>query len=131
MSSGNRPLSPHLQVYRLQWTMLLSISHRITGVGLAVGTLLLVYWLAAAAAGPESFATAQAIVGSFIGRLFLFGWTFALFYHLCNGIRHLVWDAGYGFELDDAYRSGLAVVGASVALTVSSWILGYALGSGL
>lgn len=130
MSSGNRPLSPHLQVYRLQWTMLLSISHRITGVGLAVGTLLLVYWLAAAAAGPESFATAQAIVGSFIGRLFLFGWTFALFYHLCNGIRHLVWDAGYGFELDDAYRSGLAVVGASVALTVSSWILGYALGSG-
>lgn len=130
MSSGNRPLSPHLQVYRLQWTMLLSISHRITGVGLAVGTLLLVYWLAAAAAGPESFATAQAIVGSFIGRLFLFGWTFALFYHLCNGIRHLVWDAGYGFELDDAYRSGLAVVGASVALTVSSWILGFALGSG-
>ena len=130
MSSGNRPLSPHLQVYRLQWTMLLSISHRITGVGLAVGTLLLVYWLAAAAAGPESFATAQAIVGSFIGRLVLFGWTFARFYHLCNGIRHLVWDAGYGFELDDAYRSGLAVVGASVALTVSSWILGYALGSG-
>ena len=130
MSSGNRPLSPHLQVYRLQWTMLLSISHRITGVGLAVGTLLLVYWLAAAAAGPESFATAQAIVGSFIGRLFLFGWTFALFYHLCNGIRHVVWDAGYGFELDDAYRSGLAVVGASVALTVSSWILGCALGSG-
>ena len=130
MSSGNRPLSPHLQVYRLQWTMLLSISHRITGVGLAVGTLLLVYRQASAAAGPESFATAQAIVGSFIGRLFLFGWTFALFYHLCNGIRHLVWDAGYGFELDDAYRSGLAVVGASVALTVSSWILGYALGSG-
>ena len=130
MSSGNRPLSPHLQVYRFQWTMLLSISHRITGVGLALGTLLLVYWLAAAAAGPEAFATAQAIVGSFIGRLFLFGWTFALFYHLCNGIRHLVWDAGYGFELDDAYRSGLAVIGASAVLTLFSWILGYALGSG-
>jgi len=130
MSSGNRPLSPHLQVYRFQWTMLLSISHRITGVGLAVGTLLLVYWLAAAAAGPEAFETAQAVVGSFIGRLFLFGWTFALFYHLCNGIRHLVWDAGYGFELEDAYRSGLAVVGVSAALTLFSWILGYSLGSG-
>ena len=130
MSSGNRPLSPHLQVYRFQWTMLLSISHRITGVGLAVGTLLLVYWLAAAAAGPEAFATAQAIVGSLIGRLFLFGWTFALFYHLCNGIRHLVWDAGYGFELEDAYRSGLAVVGASAVLTLFSWVLGFTLGSG-
>ena len=130
MSSGNRPLSPHLQVYRFQWTMVLSISHRITGVGLAVGTLLLVYWLAAAAAGPEAFATAQAVVGSFIGRLFLFGWTFALFYHLCNGIRHLVWDAGYGLELDDAFRSGLAVVVASSALTLFSWILGFSLGSG-
>ena len=130
MSSSNRPLSPHLQVYRLQWTMLLSISHRITGVGLALGTLLLVYWLAAAAGGPESFATAQAIVGSFVGRLLLFGWTFALFYHFCNGIRHLVWDAGYGFELDTAYRSGLAVLGASVALTLFSWILGYSLGAG-
>ncbi len=127
MSKSNRPLSPHLQVYRFQWTMALSILHRITGVALAVGSLLLVYWLAAAAGGPESFATAQAIVGSFLGRLFLFGWTFALFYHLCNGIRHLVWDAGYGLELDVAYRSGLAVLGASVALTLSSWILGYSL----
>ncbi len=127
MSKSNRPLSPHLQVYRFEWTMALSILHRITGVALAVGSLLLVYWLAAAAGGPESFATAQAIVGSFLGRLFLFGWTFALFYHLCNGIRHLGWDAGYGWELDVAYRSGLAVLGASVALTLSSWILGYSL----
>ena len=93
MPSGSRPLSPHLQVYRPQWTMVLSISHRITGVGLSLGTLLLVYWLAAAAAGPEAFETAQEVIGSWIGRLFLFGWTFALFYHLCNGIRHLVWDA--------------------------------------
>jgi len=128
MSSGNRPLSPHLQVYRLQWTMLLSISHRITGVGLALGTLLLVYWLAAAAAGPEAFATAQALVGSVIGRLLLFGWSFALFYHLCNGIRHLAWDAGFGFELDSAYRSGLVVLAASVVLTLLSWILGYSMG---
>ena len=73
MASANRPLSPHLQVYRWQWTMLLSISHRATGVALAVGTILLVYWLAAAASGPESFATAQAVIGSFFGRLLLFG----------------------------------------------------------
>ena len=130
MASANRPLSPHLQVYRWQWTMLLSISHRATGVGLAVGTLLLVYWLAAAASGSDAFTTAQEIIGSAIGQLLLFGWTFALFYHLCNGIRHLVWDAGYGFELDVAYRSGLVVLGASAALTVISWIMGYALGAG-
>ena len=130
MSSSNRPLSPHLQVYRPQLTSMLSILHRITGVALAVGTLLLVYWLAAAAGGPESFASAQALVGSFIGRLFLFGWTFALFYHLCNGIRHLVWDMGLGFELETAYRSGLAVLVASAGLTLLSWILGYSLGAG-
>ena len=128
MSSSNRPLSPHLQVYRPQLTSMLSILHRITGVALAVGTLLLVYWLAAAAGGPESFANAQALVGSFIGRLFLFGWTFALYYHLCNGIRHLFWDAGYGFEMQTAERSGWLVVGASAALTLLSWILGYVMG---
>ncbi len=125
MSKGDRPLSPHLQVYRFQWTMALSILHRITGVALAVGTLLLVWWLVAAASGPEAFATVQGFIGSILGRLLLFGWTLALFYHLCNGIRHLFWDAGYGFELDVAYRSGLVVLGASVALTLISWILGY------
>ena len=125
MSKGDRPLSPHLQVYRFEWTMALSILHRITGVALAVGTLLLVWWLVAAASGPEAFATVQGFIGSILGRLLLFGWTLALFYHLCNGIRHLFWDAGYGFELDVAYRSGLAVLGASVALTLISWILGY------
>ncbi len=125
MSKSDRPLSPHLQVYRFQWTMALSILHRITGVALAVGTLLLVWWLVAAASGPEAFATVQGFIGSILGRLLLFGWTLALFYHLCNGIRHLFWDAGYGFELNVAYRSGLAVLGASVALTLISWILGY------
>ncbi len=130
MPSRSRPLSPHLQVYRPEWTMVLSISHRITGVGLAAGTLLLVYWLAAAAAGPEAFDTAQEVIGSWIGRLFLFGWTFALFYHLCNGIRHLFWDGGYGFELETAYRSGLAVLAGSGVLTLLSWILGYSLGMG-
>ena len=94
------------------------------------GTLLLVYWLASAAAGPESFETAQAVIGSFFGRLFLFGWTYALFYHLCNGIRHLYWDAGFGFELSDVYKTGWAVVGASGVLTLASWILGYAMAGG-
>ena len=131
MPTGNRPLSPHLQVYRPQLTSVLSILHRITGVALLAGTLLLIYWLAAAAAGPEAFETARAVIGSVLGRLFLFGWTVALFYHLCNGIRHLFWDAGYGFELETAYRSGWLVVGASAVLSLASWILGYAmLGSG-
>jgi len=131
MSSGNRPLSPHLQIYRPQLTAVLSILHRLTGVALAPGTLLLVYWLAAAAAGPEAFATAQMLVGSIVGRLLLLGWTFALFYHLCNGIRHLVWDAGYGLELPDLYRSGWLVVFASGALTLGGWALGYAVRGGL
>jgi len=125
MSSSNRPLSPHLQVYRLPLLANLSILHRITGVALAVGTLLLTYWLVAAASGPEAFATAQAVVGSFFGRLLLFGWSVALFYHLCNGIRHLFWDAGYGFEIETAQRSGLIVVGAAVLLTLICWIAGY------
>lgn len=125
MSSSNRPLSPHLQVYRLPLLANLSILHRLTGVALALGTLLLTYWLVAAASGPEAFATAQSVIGSFLGRLLLFGWSFALFYHLCNGIRHLVWDAGYGFEIETAQRSGLIVVGATVLLTLLSWVAGY------
>ncbi len=125
MSKKTRPLSPHVQIYRLQWTMLLSITHRITGVALAIGSLLLIYWLAAAASGPEAFASAQTIVGSVVGRLLLFGWSFALFYHLCNGIRHLFWDAGHGYELTTAYRSGLAVIAVSLALTLLTWAIGY------
>lgn len=105
--------------------MLLSISHRITGVGLALGSLLLIYWLAAAASGPEAFATAQALLGSWFGRILIFAWSFALFYHLCNGIRHLFWDAGYGYELTTAYRSGLAVVAVSLLLTLLASAVGY------
>src|SRR5690606_1427727 len=100
MISSRRPLSPHLQIYRPQITSTLSILHRLTGIALGGGTLLLTWWLVAAAAGPEAFATAQGFICSIVGRLLLFGWSFALFYHLCNGIRHLVWDAGYGFEID-------------------------------
>lgn len=125
MSSAKRPLSPHLQIYRPQLTSVLSITHRLSGVALAVGTLLLVYWLAAAAAGPEAFESAQSFVGSFVGRLLLFGWTVGLFFHLCNGIRHLVWDVGLGFELDEVYRSGWTVVAATAVLSLLVWIVGY------
>ena len=95
---------------------------------MAVGTLLLIYWLAAAAGGPESYAAAQEFIGSFIGRLLLFGWSVALFYHLCNGIRHLVWDMGLGLDLDSAYKSGMAVLIATGVLTLLSWIVGYSVG---
>ena len=131
MPLAERPLSPHLQVYRPQLTSVLSILHRITGVALAVGTLLLVWWLAAAASGADAFGTAQGLIGSVIGRLLLFGWTFALFYHLANGIRHLFWDAGYGYELTAAYRSGWLVVAAAAGLTVIVWLIAYASGGAL
>ena len=131
MSTDGRPLSPHLQVYRPQLTSVLSILHRATGIALAVGTLLLVFWLLSAATGPGRFATAQAFMGHWVGRLLLFGWSFALFYHLLNGIRHLFWDAGLGFELKSAYASGRAVVIGAVALTFIAWIAGYAVRGGL
>lgn len=126
MTLQNRPLSPHLQVYKPQLTSVLSITHRATGVALALGTLLLVYWLVAAASGPDSFAAAQDFIGSPVGIFLLLGWSVALFYHLANGIRHLGWDAGYGFELPAAYRSGYAVLIATAALTAISWIIGIA-----
>ena len=126
----NRPISPHLQVYKPQLTSVLSILHRITGVALAVGTILLVYWLIAAAAGPEAYATAQALIGSWLGRILLFGWTFALFFHLTNGIRHLFWDAGFGFELKTVYASGWTVVALAAVLTLVSFIAGFVLAGG-
>ena len=126
MSAERRPLSPHLQIYKPQLTSVLSISHRITGVGLAAGTLLLTWWLLAAAAGPEAFATVQGVLGSWIGYLILFGFSYALMYHLCNGVRHLFWDAGRGFELPTVYKSGWAVVIGSAALTVIAWAIAIA-----
>jgi len=126
----NRPLSPHLQVYRPQLTSVLSILHRITGVALAVGTILLVYWLIATASGPAAFATANGIIGSWIGLILLFGWTFALFFHLANGIRHLFWDAGLGFELKAVYASGWTVVAVAAALTLLAFVAGFALMGG-
>ena len=106
--------------------MALSIVHRVTGVALAVGTSLLLWWLIAAAAGPEAYGVAQSFVDGWFGRLLLFGWTVALFYHLCNGIRHLLWDAGWGFEIPQVYVTGWTVIIATAALSVVSWIAGYA-----
>ena len=130
MSEADRPLSPHLQVYRFQITMAMSILHRITGVGLGFGTLLLAWWLIAAAIGPEAYAGAEWFITSWIGRLALLGFTFSLFYHLFNGIRHLFWDAGFGFELPAMRASGLTVIAISVLLTAIAWIVGYAVRGG-
>ena len=123
--SRSRPLSPHLQIYRLPISALISISHRATGVLLAAGSIVLVYWLAAVASGPGAFADAQALLGSIVGRVLLLALTFSLFYHLANGIRHLFWDAGFGFELRTARASGMLVIVASVVLTLVAWALGY------
>ncbi len=130
MEKSQRPLSPHLQIYRPQLPMVLSITHRATGIALLVGTLVLVYWLLAAASGAEAYASAQQLLGSWFGRLVLLGFSFALFFHLCNGIRHLFWDVGLGFELKTAYASGSAVVIVSIAMTVLAWSLAYAFGGG-
>ena len=123
MPASNRPLSPHLLIYKPQLTSVLSIVHRATGVALAVGLLLVAYWLVALAAGPETFANAQLIMGSWIGKLILFGFTFALFYHLCNGIRHLFWDAGLGLDLKTVYVSGWSVLAVSVVLSLLAWVV--------
>ena len=126
MSQAQRPLSPHLQIYQWQLTSVLSITHRATGLALAAGTVLLLWWLLAAATSADAFAVAQAFWYSWIGRLLLFGWTWSLFFHLCNGIRHLFWDAGWGFELKTVYLSGWIVVSASLLLTMIAWVAGYA-----
>jgi len=123
-----RPLSPHLQVYKPQISSTTSIFHRITGVALSAGTILLVAWLVAAAAGDSAFSVVQAIFASWIGQLVLFGFTLALFYHFCNGIRHLAWDAGKGFELPDMHRSARLVIAAAVVLTVAFWAIAYLVG---
>ena len=122
MAHDNRPLSPDLQIYRPQLTSVLSISHRVTGIALSVGTLLLILWLIAAVVGPQAYQVVQGFVRSWFGLVLMFGWTFSLFFHLCNGIRHLVWDTGYGFELRTIYASGWTVVAASTMLTAATWI---------
>ena len=119
---NTKPLSPHLQIYRPQITSVLSILHRITGGLLSISLLLLVYWLLALAGGQNSYATAKQVLGSWLGLLVLIIVTFAFCYHFCNGIRHLFWDAGKGFELSSMQRSGIAVIVTSCVMTVVLWI---------
>ncbi|AHC73638.1 Succinate dehydrogenase, cytochrome b556 subunit [Candidatus Endolissoclinum faulkneri L5] len=122
MKTHNRPLSPHLQIYKPQLTSVMSICHRATGVALVAGALLLVWWVIAAAVGPEVFDKVQKFLTSWLGILILFIFTCTLMYHLCNGIRHLFWDAGYGFRLEDVYKSGWITLSIAVLLTSITWI---------
>jgi succinate dehydrogenase / fumarate reductase cytochrome b subunit len=120
-----RPLSPHLQVYKPQMSSMTSIFHRITGCALGAGTLLLTVWLVCAATSDSAFSVIQALFATWVGILVLIGFTFALFYHFCNGIRHLAWDAGRGFELPSMHRNGWTMLAATVVLTVGFWIIAF------
>lgn len=122
MDSEGRPLSPHLQIYRFPLTVITSITHRITGALLAFGMLTVTYWLISAASSPQIYAEARAIFGNGFVQFIMFLWTYALFYHLCNGIRHLTWDLGYGFELEQARKSAVAVFVAAGVLAVLIWL---------
>lgn len=125
MTTRSRPLSPHLQVYRLPLTALMSVTHRATGTVMGFGCLLLAYWLGAAAYGREAYATAQWLIGSWIGILALLGFSFSLFFHLCNGVRHLLWDIGWGFEKAQYTASGYVTILVALALTGVTWIAGF------
>jgi succinate dehydrogenase / fumarate reductase, cytochrome b subunit len=127
----SRPLSPFMlgQYYRFQISSFLSITHRITGVGLALGTLFIAIWVMSAVAGPESYARFAWFARTPIGLLLLLGWSWALMFHLCNGIRHLVWDVGYAFDKKSVDAGGIIVCAASVVLTAAIWIVAYLLPS--
>lgn len=124
-AQSERPLSPHLQIYRLTLTMMMSIVHRATGAALYAGTLLVAWWLIAAATGPNAYAGVQWFMGSLVGLLVLFGYTWALIHHMLGGIRHLIWDAGHGFgPLEREWLARATVVG-SVGITLVLWVVGY------
>lgn len=123
---GNRPLSPHLQIYKPILTMIMSILHRITGAALYFGTILLAWWLIAAAAGPAYFDFVNELYGSIIGRLILFGFTWALVHHMLGGLRHFIWDMGAGFGKESREWLAKATIIGSVSLTLILWIIGYA-----
>jgi succinate dehydrogenase / fumarate reductase cytochrome b subunit len=123
MAAVNRPLSPHLQIYKPQLTSVLSITHRGTGVFLSLGALFLSCWLLSIANGPESYTAVQQHVLSWYGQTILYAWVFSLYYHLCNGIRHLCWDMGFGFEIKTTYISGYIVLAVSILFTIATWCL--------
>jgi succinate dehydrogenase / fumarate reductase cytochrome b subunit len=124
-SKPARPLSPHLQIYRPMLTMMMSIFHRLTGIANYFGMLLLAWWLAAAASGPDYFAYVNGIIASPIGRLILFGLTWSLMHHMLGGIRHFIWDTGRGFALPTVELLARLTIIGSLALTIALWGLGY------
>jgi succinate dehydrogenase / fumarate reductase cytochrome b subunit len=123
MSNPKHPVSPHLQIYRLPLTALLSIAHRITGVILAVGSLLLVWVLASAAESAEAYQSIMLHLGSWYGQIFLLGFVFSLYLHFCNGVRHLFWDVGYGFELETVDLTAKLAIAVAVILTIATWVV--------
>ena len=126
MDTRSRPLSPHIQIYKPIPTMVMSIFHRATGMALYAGTVLVAWWIIAAASGPEAFATASAFFGSWFGRLVLLGYTWALMHHMLGGIRHFVWDAGLGFDKHVSTKMAWATLAGSLALTALVWLIGIA-----
>ena len=123
--SRQRPLSPHLQIYKPQLTSILSILHRVTGVTLSMGSVILVSWIIVLTLGEETYVIYTKIINHWFSHLVLMGFTFGVFYHLSNGIRHLFWDAGYGYGLREAYISGSLVIFSSLLLTGMTWLLIY------
>ncbi len=124
MSNSKHPTSPHLQIYRLPLTALLSITHRITGVILALGCTIMVWVLAAAAESAAAYAALMSHLGAWYGQVFLLGFMFSLYLHFCNGIRHLFWDVGYGFELETVDFTAKLAIAMAVLLTIGTWMLG-------
>ncbi len=122
-----RPLSPHLQIYRWSWTMGMSIFHRVTGVANYLGTVLVAAWLLAMATGPGAYDAVQGFFGSIIGRLILFGYTWSLMHHMLGGVRHLVWDFGHGMEPGTRINMARYTLVASIALTLAIWVVAYAI----
>ena len=120
MSQKERPLSPHLQIYKPQITSVLSITHRITGAALSAGVFVLLLWIFSLSLGPESYGIFTRFIHSWVGKFFLMGWTFSFYYHLANGIRHLFWDMGKGYSLKATYRTGWFVLLFSLSLTIST-----------
>lgn len=125
MSHVNRPLSPHLQIYKPMLSMMMSITHRITGVALFFGMILLVWWLFAASHSDAYFEFVQGFFGHWFGRLVMFGFTWALIHHMLGGIRHFIWDAGKGFDLETVEALVKANLIGSIVLTVLIWCIGY------
>jgi succinate dehydrogenase / fumarate reductase cytochrome b subunit len=130
MAGRAKPLSPHLQIYRLPLNAILSITHRITGVILALGMVLVVAMLVAAASGSQAWGALYAMGAHWLGQIVLFGFTLALYYHMCAGVRHLFWDAGYGYELQTARRASHAIIVVAIILTLITWAVAYSVSGG-